>query len=117
MGVHVAGSCAAGPKARSCAASSGGRRDRCAADAVLIAGKSAEAEREVVAADGAKALVAAVAAGRISVTRDVAVRPAAERIVAALQGGAPIAVDAPEKRTDGVFVYAVRDGDRRAARR
>ena len=32
------------------------------ADAVLIAFKSAEAEREVVAADGAKALVAATAA-------------------------------------------------------
>ena len=88
------------------------------ADAVLIAFKSAEAEREVVAADGAKALVAAVAAGKISVRGDVvALRPAAERIVAALQRGAPIAVDAPEKRTDGVVVYAVRDGDRRAARR
>ena len=88
------------------------------ADAVLIAFKSAEAEREVVAADGAKALVAAVAAGKISVRGDVvALRPAAERIVAALQRGAPIAVDAPEKRTDGVLVYAVRDGDRRAARR
>ncbi len=88
------------------------------ADAVLIAFKSAEAEREVVAADGAKALVAAVAAGRISVRGDVvALQPAAERIVAALQRGAPIAVDAPEKRTDGVLVYAVRDGDRRAARR
>ena len=87
------------------------------ADAVLIAFKSAEAEREVV--DGPKALVAAVAAGKISVRGDVvALRPAAERIVAALQRGAPIAVDAvPEKRTDGVVVYAVRDGDRRAARR
>ena len=78
------------------------------ADAVLIAFKSAEAEREVVAADGAKALVAAVAAGKISVRGDVvALRPVAERIVAALQRGAPIAVDAPEKRTDGVVVYAV----------
>ena len=86
------------------------------ADAVLIAFKSAEAEREMI--DGPKALVAAVAAGRISVRGDVvALRPAAERIVAALQRGAPIAVDAPEKRTDGVLVYAVRDGDRRAARR
>ena len=78
------------------------------ADAVLIAFKSAEAEREVVAADGAKALVAAVAAGKISVRGDVvALRPVAERIVAALQRGAPIAVDAPKKRTDGVVVYAV----------
>ena len=78
------------------------------ADAVLIAFKSAEAEREVVAADGAKALVAAVVAGKISVRGDVvALQPAAERIVAALQRGAPIAVDAPEKRTDGVVVYAV----------
>merc|ERR1719247_3818189 len=69
--------------------------------------------------DGPKALVAAVAAGKISVRGDVvALRPAAERIVTALQRGAPIAVDAvPEKRTDGVLVYAVRDGDRRAARR
>ena len=76
------------------------------ADAVLIAFKSAEAEREMI--DGPKALVAAVAAGRISVRGDVAaLRPAAERIVAALQRGAPIAVDAPEKRTDGVVVYAV----------
>ena len=37
----------------------------------------------------------------------VALRPVAERIVAALQRGAPIAVDAPKKRTDGVLVYAV----------
>lgn len=90
------------------------------ADAVLIAFKDAAAEREVFAdaASGAKTIIAAVAAGKISVRGDVmAMRPAAERIVAALQRGAPIGVDAPETRTDGVVVYAVRDGDRRAARR
>jgi len=38
---------------------------------------------------------------------DAFTQTAAERIVAALQRGAPIAVDAPEKRTDGVVVYAV----------
>jgi hypothetical protein len=90
------------------------------ANAVLIAFKDVEAEREVFAdaASGAKTIIAAVAAGKISVRGDVmAMRPAAERIVAALQRGAPIGVDAPETRTDGVVVYAVRDGDRRAARR